>query len=135
MFKSYTTFFLFINLIALISCSDRIVDSCEIEDSGFDNRYAEIQSEIFNKSCVGCHGGGAPSGDLNLESGQSYQNLVNVLNSSSTATLVVPDKPGESYLLLRMVSSQGDVMPPAGNVSENLLELVEKWIENGAQDN
>ena len=125
------TLFLFV----LNSCSDQIHDVCELEDAGFKGTYSEVQKEVFNKYCIGCHGGAQPQAGLVLTSATSYQNIVGQLNANATDSLIVPGAPGRSYLLKLMNSSGDDVMPPSGNLNENLLNLMETWVAAGAQNN
>lgn len=121
--------------LILFSCSSQITDSCDQEETDFSGTFSEVQTEVFNKSCIGCHAGSVPSGDLNLESGKAYQNIVNILNSSNSDTLVVAGGAAGSYLLKRMNGTSGSIMPPSGQLSQDLLDLVETWINEGAQNN
>lgn len=122
-------------LFVFNSCSDQIHDVCELEDAGFKGTYSEVQKEVFNKYCIGCHGGSQPKANLVLTSATSYQNIVAQLNTNATDTLIVPGVPGRSYLLKRMTSTGDDVMPPSGNLNENLLNLMETWVAAGAEKN
>lgn len=124
-----------LGLLSLTACSDQIHDACELEDAGFQGTFSEVQKEVFNKYCIGCHGGAAPEAGLVLTSGASYTNIVGRLTSTGTDTLVAPGAPGRSLLLQRLNSSGDDVMPPAGNLQQNLLDLMNTWVAEGAQNN
>ena len=47
---------------------------------GFGPNFSEIQSNVFTPTCAtaGCHAGAAPSAGLNLDSVNSYAQLVNI---------------------------------------------------------
>src|SRR3546814_13771958 len=56
---------------------------------------------------------------------------------SSDLHAIVPGKPGESMVYLRITSEDPDLMmpPPTSNLqlSEYEVRLIEKWIQQGAQ--
>ena len=78
---------------------------------------------IFDNSCGNCHLGNS-SGGLNLS---NYSNLM----SSNT---VVPGNHEISSLydrITRSESQNGD-MPPAGSLSQDQIDLIAQWIDEGA---
>ncbi len=82
----------------------------------------EIQP-IFDNNCGNCHLGNS-SGGLNLS---SYANLM-------SNDVVVPGNHQASTLydrITRPESSQGD-MPPSGSLSQNEIDLIAQWIDEGA---
>ena len=82
----------------------------------------EIQP-IFDNNCGNCHLGNS-SGGLNLS---NYENLM----SSET---VVPGDHMSSVLydrITRPESAQGD-MPPTGSLTEQQINLIADWIDEGA---
>ena len=98
----------------------------------------EIQP-IFTPKCAsaGCHKGGTPAGNLNLEAGNSYTNLVNVPANYGTAILVVPSVAGSSVLWHKVADTgiYGGVMPMAGPLQSFEQDLIKKWINEGALNN
>tara|TARA_Y100001970_G_scaffold260578_1_gene342800 strand:+ start:641 stop:1870 length:1230 start_codon:yes stop_codon:yes gene_type:complete len=83
---------------------------------------SEIQP-IFDDSCGNCHLGSS-SGGLNLS---NYSNLM----SSNT---VIPGNHQASILydrITRSESEQGD-MPPSGSLSDEQIDLIAQWIDEGA---
>ena len=85
---------------------------------------------IFTSTCsdLGCHSGGAPEANLNLES-TAYEDLT---------------KPGTGYIdtiapthsiLYSQLSSQTLPMPPDGKLDPCKISLILKWIEQGAKNN
>ena len=83
---------------------------------------AEIQP-IFNNNCGNCHLGNS-SGNLNLS---SYNDLM-------SNNVVVPGDHQASELYIRIIlpeSSSSD-MPPNGSLSDNEIDLIADWINEGA---
>jgi mono/diheme cytochrome c family protein len=84
---------------------------------------------IFEGACVECHGAKKTSGALRLTGG------VEALAGGISGKLVVPGKPGESYLLRRL-RGEGDEdrmplqRPP---LSKKEIAVVARWIEEGAK--
>ena len=101
-----------------------VADGIEIPDTV---SFANDIMPIFNASCngSGCHltGGIAP----NLEVDQAYLNL-------ALYGMINHEVPEESILYRRMISDN-DPMPPEGKVSDSKLQIVLKWIEQGALEN
>ena len=56
-------------LLALMLLSGVVVRSATL---------SEVQSQVFDASCTGCHSGSSPSQGLNLSEGAAYGNTVNV---------------------------------------------------------
>ena len=82
----------------------------------------EIQP-IFDNNCGNCHLGNS-SGGLNLS---SYANLM-------STDVVIPGNHQSSILydrITRPESAQGD-MPPSGSLSQNEIDLIAQWIDEGA---
>ena len=97
-----------------------------------------VQQQIFNTSCVTCHGATSPHAGLDLSVGQSHASLVNVTSPRSGSVFVVPENPDASYLLnkVRGTNIVGDRMPPSGSgLSSNLITLLTNWIQQGALNN
>lgn len=122
--------------IQLNSCSDQITNSCDTGLQEFEGTFAEVQSEVFTPYCVGCHGNTQPSGNLNLIAANAFANLVNQPAQASDLSLVSPGSVGQSYLMKRLNAEDGEgPMPPAGKLTQELIDLVAKWIEQGALEN
>ncbi len=104
--------------------------------------WANIESKIFAPTCS-CHlaPAGAGNGNLSLESGKAYANIINVKSKQATTmNLVTPMDPANSYLFLKIngefldaPGGSGDQMPQFGTaLSEDLQLLMQEWIEAGA---
>lgn len=104
--------------------------------------YSEIQS-LLNRSCVAgqCHDAIMSQAGLDLTASASYGELVNNPSGSCTSyQLVEPTRPDRSYLVAKLVGSNGGAcfvgsrMPkapePALTAAE--VQLVRDWIFNGA---
>ena len=105
-----------------------------------------IQQSIFNVSCLpaGCHNGVDRSGNLVLESGRSFGNLVNLSPANDAARAagllrVAPGDPRRSFLLIKLIGGTnfdplyGSPMPKVGaHLSAAEIDLIQAWIVAGA---
>jgi hypothetical protein len=82
-----------------------------------------------NCSLPACHSGGSPTGNLNLEDSLAYTSLSKP--GSGYLNLVNPTK---SLLYSQMISSSTP-MPPTGLLDSCKINLVLKWIQQGAKNN
>ena len=103
----------------------------------------QIQQQIFNPACIACHTdeGRTPSSGLNLKTGVSIANLVNVASVGKVgATRVVPGNPSGSYLIQKLEGAPdiiGARMPRNGPpfLTTEQIALIRQWIQNGAPNN
>ena len=108
-----------------------------VEESG--PTLVEVQEQVFDVSCTGCHAGNdAPEG-LILTAGSAYSNLVNVPSPQvPSLERVDPGHPEDSYLLIKVRGSDRmapgtSQMPIRQDLSEAQITLLEEWIANGAE--
>lgn len=98
---------------------------------------------IFNAQCVFCHVTGAENGGLNLGRRDAHAAL---LSASTEAPIprVTPGDPEKSYLVHKLrgtqlqVGGSGVSMPmydPPKPFPAESLELIERWIREGAAHN
>ena len=94
-----------------------------------ENYDSKIQP-IFDANCTSCHGN---SGDLNLEQGVSYDNMVNQ-SSSYGGFIVNPGDRGSSSLYQKLVGngSYGSRMPQGGQLEQSYIDIIGQWIDSGA---
>jgi len=92
--------------------------------------FREDIQPIFNSSCISCHNATHPS--LQLDSCCSYYELLFVGNN---APYVDTLNPVESRLIKRMTGVIAPVMPMTGQLPQDQIDLVLRWIEEGAQNN
>lgn len=97
------------------------------ETVSFKNNILPLFDAYCNTS--GCHSGGSPKGNLNLEDSVAYASLM---------------KPGSGYIntsvpnfsgLYVQMNSTNLPMPPAGLLDECKRNLVLRWIQQGASNN
>jgi len=114
---------------------------------------AFIESKIFAQSCIfsGCHNGAdTAAGRLDLRTGMSFSELVNVDSViAPTYKYVVPNQPSQSYLLMMIQHIPPAMMsPPAaapdpqiGYMPQNAggrpicaekRDAIQRWIMAGA---
>lgn len=110
---------------------DGIGDACEAGPT-----YSEVQA-IFSSRCIQCHNATNFAGGLNLSSGVSYNNLVNVPSGElPNVDYVEPGNPDNSYLIWKLEGRQGisgSRMPLGGQaLSTSQIQLVADWIAAGA---
>src|SRR5271167_3523370 len=89
---------------------------------------------ILSESCYQCHGPdhNKLKADLRLDT------RAGLFRTTDDATIVVPGKPDESELLIRITSQDAEIrMPPPNKGGRELppaqIELVKRWIEEGAE--
>ena len=103
----------------------------------------QIQQQIFNPACTACHtdDGRTPSSNLNLKSGVSISNLVNVASvGKAGAVRVIAGNPSGSYLIQKLEGAADIVglrMPRNGPPypTTEQVALIRQWIQNGAPNN
>jgi hypothetical protein len=106
----------------------------------FEPTLENIFYEIFNPLCGECHKGALPDGNLKLSRSQSYKELVNVPSiDKPELMLVLPFQPDQSYLIHKLEGEPeivGDLMPDGDSpLSADQIEVIRRWIANGALDN
>lgn len=106
---------------------------------GFSPVFSQIQVNVFTPSCAtsGCHSGAGASAGLNLDSTNSYAQLVGIASSQDAGIQrVLPGNPNNSYLIQKMegTAAVGGVMPPGGALPQATIDIVRQWITDGAID-
>jgi hypothetical protein len=127
-------------VLTIAACSDSINSEPEENNNEAPATFSKIQEQIFDKSCAfaGCHAGSSPPAGLNLTKGISYTNLVNVTSFlNSNYKRVEPGNSSNSFIIkmLRNTGEGSRQMPPSGKLNEDLLQLIENWINEGAENN
>ncbi len=90
---------------------------------------------ILVANCVGCHGQGRPGltrGKLDLSS------FAKLMQGTPKEKVIVPEKPDESHLVLRVKGEEEPRMPQGDNnngLSEEAIGKIEQWIKAGARLN
>ena len=102
-----------------------------IADTARNISFSKDVIPIFHDNCLGagCHAGTAPAGHLSLDTAVAYQQLYQPGKGYiDTAT------PKNSLLYSQLLSS-ADPMPPGGELSKCDIEIIYKWMEQGAMNN
>ncbi len=97
---------------------------------------------IFTNTCAfpGCHVGTNPQRGMNLSTGQTFANVVNVpAMELSTMNRVTPGQPDSSYLVHKVqgthlaVGGTGFQMPlNRSPLTQTEIDLIREWIAAGA---
>jgi hypothetical protein len=115
----------------------------------FASTFDRIQTQIFDQSCAvgGCHDSESVQGELLLERGASYGNLVGKTPTNADAAAAgwlrvaqldaASGDPATSYLVHKVT---GDLGPGLGKrmplnrpkLDATLVEVVRRWVEAGA---
>ena len=89
--------------------------------------YAKDIDPILQNSCFNCHGGERTSKALSVA---TYDTL---MKGSQNGAVVVAGDPGKSKLLQSVLSGK---MPKKGDkLTPEQVQLIQLWIEEGAQNN
>lgn len=115
-----------------------------------DQADVEMQRISFTKQiipvlrirCAVCHMTGTEPGSLRLFPAAAYDSLVGVKSAATGKLLVSSSRPDDSYLLHKIrgthldVGGEGSRMPHGQEpLSQEVISLVEMWIEQGAERN
>ena len=94
---------------------------------------------IFDEHCS-CHEDANGAGKLRLAMDDAYTNIVDKPSMQAPMMmLVAPGSAEQSYLWHKLNDTQDDVdgkgkkMPPGGKLKAAELELIQQWIDEGAQ--
>jgi hypothetical protein len=129
-----------------LSCAAAPSDGCNPRVL-FTGTFDRIQRQIFNQSCAlsSCHDSQSQTGDLLLESGASYTNLVNVdpANAAALGSAWKRVNPGDSATSFIYHKVTGDLANasfggrmPLGKpkLNKTLINAIQLWIAAGAPD-
>ena len=124
------------------ACPSGQICSASACSCGASVSFAGAVQPVFTASCAinGCHSGVAPKASLNLGSGKSYAQLVNVpANACSSKIRVVPANVDLSYLMNKLNGvgmCSGTQMPKIGtSLPQAQFGSIQGWICNGAPNN
>lgn len=99
---------------------------------------AAIQTEIFNTTCIQCHGGnGHTAAGLDLLAGNSFSNLIDIPSRKIPGMdRIAPGQSAESELFLILdtdISADWNYDHSVEVVRQEKLDLIRNWIDNGAK--
>jgi len=82
---------------------------------------------IFESKCFRCHGNGEAKGSLSLDPDDIKKHI-------RASGQINPGNGGRSVLVERLVTTDSDdKMPRNGSLTEPQIELIKKWIDEGAK--
>src|SRR5436305_10094231 len=81
---------------------------------------------LLARKCLACHNDKTSSSGLSLESRAA------VLTGGARGGAVVPGQPQNSLMVAAIRQSGSLKMPPTGKLSDAEIELIQKWIADGA---
>lgn len=96
--------------------------------------YKRLQAQLYDQSCISCHGTANPSAGLVLEQSVSWQNTVNHETSDGVGTIIIPLDEANSVMLQKLISPD-DFHSRFSTLKNNDTELLRAWILNGANNN
>ena len=112
---------------------------CPTVEPCVETTLTALQADVFNGSCAtsSCHGGGAPSRNLDMNDGATHGSTVGVAGVEPGTTRIVAGNPDESLFYQVLLEGVGNTrrMPPGFELDECEVEAVRVWIADGAQDN
>jgi hypothetical protein len=99
--------------------------------------YTDVQQTWEAVPCTSCHGS---SGGVNLRTGVSYGNLVNINASACGLKRVVPGDPNNSAIVLKMEGNACGIRMPSNDQAyfddnPGMVVRVRSWILAGAANN
>jgi len=89
--------------------------------------YSKDVQPLWDQSCTSCHKPGATAPDLTAAN--SYAAL------TKNNKYVIPGNAAGSSLHKSLTGEGAALMPPAGKWSQSKIDLVDKWINDGALNN
>jgi hypothetical protein len=129
-----------------LRCAPAPIDGCDPQVL-FTGTFDRIQRQILNQSCAlsGCHDSQSQTGDLLLESGASYTNLIDAVPQNGSALAqgwkrVHPGDPTTSFLYHKVTGDLPDpsfgARMPFGKpkLNKTLIGILQAWITGGAPD-
>ena len=112
-------------LIALLICATAPAAETSATPATVD--FADQVYPILQRACIGCHGPEQQMRGLRLDARAA------VVGAASPESLITPGRPGESELYRRVAGlSDGPRMPMGGALPQTDVEVIRRWIEEGA---
>lgn len=94
--------------------------------------FSQDVQVIFDTRCVSCHNGDAASNSPDLSPGNAFNMLVN-----GNRDYVIPSDPDNSILVKAIRGGEDGIskMPPSGSLTDNQINTIVQWINEGAPNN
>lgn len=131
-----------VSLALLLACFAACTSGTGDTDGGpgIDATLSSLRENIFTPNCSAnaCHGGDNPVHGLDLASDDPHGRLVDQDSTIAGLKLVVAGDPENSLLFLAVSEGYeaGSIrkMPPGVDLSEEKIDALRQWIEDGAAD-
>ena len=130
--------------LLLAACGDVKLPTEPLEaPSGPAFTFAQVQAQVFTPTCAkaGCHAAASASGELVLEAGQAYGQIVSrPAVGNSSLDRIEPGDPERSYLIKKLRGDPditGARMPldNPGSLTQEQMDGIVGWVLAGAPDN
>jgi hypothetical protein len=92
--------------------------------------FSKQVQPLFQQTCVaaGCHGGSQPAANLDLQL-DAWHSIINYV-----PPLVLVNNGAKSPLYID-IAGNPQLMPPSQRLTQNQIDGVKKWIDEGAKNN
>jgi hypothetical protein len=87
--------------------------------------FASDIKPVIDASCIGCHGGAAPSGNISLE---TYDDV-------AAAAAINPGNYGSLYGAVSHAPGNSPMPKSADKLPDCTIDQIKAWIDQGAMDN
>ena len=128
-----------LDALLLAGCGDVKSPTEPLEEPGGPAfTFAQVQAQVFTPTCAkaGCHTAAAASGELVLEAGQAYGQIVNrPAVGNSALDRIEPGNPERSYLIKKLRGDPditGVRMPPDSLLTQEQMDGIAAWVQAGA---
>ncbi|ARU41868.1 hypothetical protein CCB80_12245 [Armatimonadetes bacterium Uphvl-Ar1] len=90
--------------------------------------FKEDINPLIQANCLGCHSGPKAKEGIDMS---SYELLT---TSGEHGAIIKPGDSSSSLMIKAMTGDGVDIMPPAGKLPDDKIELVAQWIDAGAKN-
>jgi hypothetical protein len=125
-------FLIVLCIMVLFSCKDQTTQSSTssivFPTSGVS--FSKQVEPLFQQTCAasGCHGGSQPAANLNLQ----YFTRDYLIDFQPK---IIVEFNSKTSLLYTYIAGNPQQMPPNQRLTQNQIDGVKKWIDEGAQNN
>lgn len=129
-------------LLFFAGCTDKMTAPTSLPSANSKillSKFSDIQLKVFDSECAvtGCHTASSHQGNLTLESGKSYSSLVNIQSVLYPQYKRVQPGDGINSLLVKILRGEVSLRMPLNQppLPSEVIDSIEAWINNGAQNN
>jgi hypothetical protein len=131
-------------IVVIVSCLNLVLSSCGDTEDAVNSETPDLQEATFEnvgalltRKCGGCHGDTGLGENFQMAGGvdatlaQVQASLVDV-NDVDGLPLLVPNNPAASQIYARLLAEGTRLMPLGKALDQPDIDLVKRWIEEGA---